>query len=71
MTNYSAYSSNPIQPQMDSTLVKIFLNTVKEGNLNNIITDIDKYGFDVKIIKDVQYSQNALFYAALIKDDQE
>ena len=71
MTNYLGYSSNLAQPQMDSTLIKIFLNTVKEGNLPNIIADIEKYRFDVRHIKDQQYSQNALFYASLIKEDQE
>jgi hypothetical protein len=71
MTNYLGYSSTGSQPQMDSTLIKIFLNTVKDGNLANIISDIEKYRFDVRHIRDQQYSQNALFYAALIKDDQE
>lgn len=71
MTNYLAYSSNLDQAAMDSTLIKIFLNTVKDGNLSIIKADIEKYNFDVRHIKDSQYSQNALFYAALIKDDRE
>jgi hypothetical protein len=71
MTNYLGYSSASSQPQMDSTLIKIFLNTVKDGNLATIISDIEKYRFDVRYIRDQQYSQNALFYAALIKDDHE
>ena len=59
------------QPNLDTTLIKIFLNTVKEGDLAAIINEIEKYRFDVKLIKDSQYDQNALFYAALIKDDTE
>jgi len=57
--------------QVDATLIKIFLNTVKDGDLQQIGREIEKYQFDVKMIKDSQYEQNALFYASLIKDDKE
>jgi hypothetical protein len=57
--------------QLDPTLIKLFLTTVKDGNLAEIKNNIEKYNFDVKYIKDSQYDQNALFYAALIKDDNE
>lgn len=57
--------------QLDTTLIKIFLNTVKDGDLQEIKNNIEKYNFDVRYIKDSQYEQNALFYAALIKDDNE
>jgi hypothetical protein len=63
-TKYGGY-------QLDTTLIKIFLNSVKEGNLQSIKNDIEKYNFDVKAIKDSQYEQNALFYAALINNDEE
>lgn len=55
--------------QLDSTLVKIALNTVKEGDLQAIINCLNKYNFDAKLLKDQQYDQNAFFFAALIKDD--
>jgi hypothetical protein len=57
--------------QLDPTLVKLFLTNVKDGNLAEIKNNIEKYNFDVKVIKDIQFEQNALFYAALIKDENE
>jgi hypothetical protein len=71
-SNYSNLQSYE-QPkfQVDATLIKIFLNTVKDGDLQQIRREIEKYQFDVKIIKDSQYEQNALFYASLIKDENE
>ena len=69
--NLNSLSSNVNQQYLDSTLIKIFLNTVKEGNLDTIKNEIDKYNFDVRHIRDQQYQQNALFYAALIKEDEK
>lgn len=57
--------------QIDSTLIKIVLSSVKDGDLQAIKNNIEKYNIDAKMIKDQQYDQNALFYAALIKDDNE
>ncbi len=57
--------------QVDPTLIKMFLSTVKEGNLQTIIKELEKFPVDVKFIKDSQYEQNVLFYASLIKDDDE
>jgi hypothetical protein len=73
MTNNLGYTGGMMmdQPNLDTTLIKIFLNTVKEGDLQQIINEIEKYSFDVRYIKDSQYDQNALFYAALIKDDNK
>ncbi len=73
MTNNIPYSSgnSSSQPNIDTTLIKIFLNIVKEGDLPLIIQEINKYHFDVRQLKDSQYDQNALFYAALIKDDDQ
>ena len=68
MTNHLGLGMN-LQLNLDPTLIKVFLNNVKEGSLDSIKEDIAKYNFDVKFIKDSQYDQNALFYAALIKDD--
>jgi hypothetical protein len=71
-SNFGNLQSNDLPRfQVDATLIKIFLNTVKEGDLQQIRREIQKYQFDVKIIKDSQYEQNALFYASLIKDDNE
>jgi hypothetical protein len=57
--------------QVDPTLIKMFLSTVKEGNLQTIIKEMEKFPVDVKFIKDSQYEQNVLFYAALIKEENE
>jgi hypothetical protein len=72
MSNFN-FSNTIEQPkfQVDTTLIKIFMNTVKDGDLQQIRQEIEKYHFDVKMIKDSQYDQNALFYAAVIKDDNE
>jgi hypothetical protein len=67
----SNFNFEPTKFQVDATLIKIFLNTVKDGDIQQIRREIEKYQFDVKMIKDSQYEQNALFYAALIKDDNE
>jgi hypothetical protein len=59
------------QPYLDSVMIKVFLNLVKEGDLNAIIKEIEDKRYDVRLIKDNQYDQTALFYAAVIKDDNE
>lgn len=55
--------------QIDSTLIKIFLNVVKEGDLQSIKSNIERYSFDVKQIKDEINDQNLIFTASAIKDD--
>lgn len=71
----STYNPNSLelqrnsQPQVDSTIIKLFLNSIKDGNLQGIKNSIEKYNFDVRVIKDAQYEQNVLFYAAVIPDD--
>jgi hypothetical protein len=72
-SNFSTtmHGIEPPRFQVDATLIKIFLNTVKDGDLQQIRREIEKYQFDVKMIRDSQYEQNALFYASLIKDDNE
>jgi hypothetical protein len=58
-----------IHPQVDSTIIKLFLNSIKDGNLQGIKSSIEKYNFDVKAVRDPQLEQNVLFYAAVIPDD--
>lgn len=70
MSNFNILTQ-PSGFHLDTTLIKIFLNSVKDGDLQTIRNNIEKYNFDVRVIKDSQYEQNALFYAALIKDDDE
>lgn len=68
--NFSSQLFND-KPQVDPTLIKMFLATVKEGNLPTIIKEMEKFPIDAKHIKDAQYDQNVLFYASLIKEDLE
>lgn len=56
-------------PIIDSTIIKLFLNSIKDGNLQGIKNSIEKYNFNVKAIKDPQLEQTVLFYAAVIPDD--
>jgi hypothetical protein len=56
--------------EVDYTLVQLLIKTIKDGNIDQIRNYIDKYGLDVKIIKDTQLDQNCLFFCCLIKDDQ-
>lgn len=57
--------------QVDSTLVKMILSSIKEGDLSVIKSNIAKYNLDIKLLKDSQSEQNAFFFAAVIKDDIE
>lgn len=71
MSNLNIAEASKPEPCFDSTLIKIFLNSVKDGDLEQIKNHIEKYHFDVTIIKDVQLEQNPIFYATSIKDDNE
>ena len=57
--------------QIDSTLCKMILNSVQEGDLSKIQSNLEKYNLDIKALKDIQTDQNAFFSAALIKDDEK
>ena len=57
------------QTQIDSTLIKMILNSIKEGDLSLIKSNIQQY--DMKLIKDTENGQNAFFSAALIKNDND
>lgn len=70
-TSIFSSGNNFNQPQLDTTLIKVFLGQVKEGNLDLIKIDIDKYRLDLRLVKDPALDQNALFSAALIKDDEK
>ena len=55
--------------QIDSTLVKMILGSIKEGDLQTIKQNISKFNQDINLLKDIQTEQNAFFFAALIKED--
>lgn len=57
--------------QIDPTLCKKILNSIQEGDLSVIKSDLEKYNIDLKLLKDLQKDQNAFFFAALIKDDAQ
>lgn len=57
--------------QIDPTLCKMILNSVQEGDLTKIQSNLEKYCIDVTALKDIQKNQNAFFSAALIKDDAQ
>ena len=57
------------QTQIDSTLIKMILNSIREGDLSLIKSNIQQY--DMKLIKDTENGQNAFFSAALIKNDND
>ena len=57
--------------QIDPTLCKMILNSVQEGDLTKIQSNLEKYCIDVTALKDIQKNQNAFFSAALIKDDDQ
>lgn len=62
---------NKYPNQIDTTLIKMFHKSVQEGDLSVIQSNVTKYSFDMKVLKDPENGQNAFFYSALIKDDKE
>ena len=58
-------------PQIDSTLVKMILTSIKEGDLTAIKNKLAQYNIDLRLLKDSQTEQNVFFFAALIKADTE
>ena len=59
------------QNEIDPTLGKMILNSVQEGDLSKIQSNLDKYNIDIKALIDKQNGQNAFFAAALIKEDEQ
>ena len=57
--------------QIDPTLCKMILNSIEEGDVNKIQSNIDKYSIDIRALIDRQFNQNAYFKASLIKDDSK
>ena len=57
--------------QIDPTLSKMILNSVQEGDLSKIQSNLEKYNLDISVLKDRQKDQNAFFAASLIKDDAQ
>ena len=57
--------------QIDPTLSKMILNSVQEGDLSKIQSNLEKYNLDITVLKDRQKDQNAFFAASLIKDDAQ
>ena len=55
----------------DTTLTKIILNSIGEGDLQTIKNNIEKNNIDIKSLKDTSKDQNAFFFAALIKEDSD
>ena len=56
---------------MEDTLIKMILNSVQEGDLEKIKTNILKYNINMNNLIDKVNQQNAFFYCALIKDDND
>ena len=59
------------KPQIDSTLIKMILKSIEDGDIEVIKNYVSKYSLDLKMLIDQESEQNAFFFAALIKKDQE
>jgi hypothetical protein len=57
--------------QKDETLIKMILNSVQDGDLEKIKSNIVKYNVNMNSLIDRVNQQNAFFYCALIKDDND
>ena len=58
-------------PQIDITLIKMMLKSIQEGDINLIKQNIQKYNLNMKLLIDTENHQNAFFYTALIKNDED
>ena len=56
--------------KIDSTLVKMILNSITDGDINLIKNSIQKYNLDMKELIDKENYQNAFFNATVIKNDE-
>ena len=59
------------QNQTDSTLIKMILNSITEGDLNLIKSYNQKYNLDMKLLIDKENYQNAFFNTTIIKSDEK
>ena len=57
--------------QIDTTISKMILNSIEEGDLEVIKSNIEKNHIDIKLLKDTSKDQNAFFSASLIKEDKD
>ena len=57
--------------QIDDTLIKMILNSVQDGDLEKIKSNIMKFNINMNSLIDRVNQQNAFFYCALIKDDND
>ena len=57
--------------QIDNTLIKMILNSVQKGDLNAIKQNAEKYNLNMNLLIDKENNQNAFFYSALIKEDND
>ena len=55
--------------QLDSTTIKMILNSIQDGDLEKIKSNITKYNVNMNLLIDKENQQNAFFFCALIKDD--
>ena len=62
---------NQYSLQIDSTIIKMILKSIEEGDINLIKSNISKYNLNMKILIDTENQQNAFFYTALIKKDED
>ena len=56
---------------IDDTLIKMILNSVQDGDLEKIKANIMKFNINMNSLIDRVNQQNAFFYCALIKDDND
>ena len=57
--------------QKDETLIKMILNSVQDGDLEKIKSNIIKFNVNMNSLIDKVNQQNAFFYCALIKKDDD
>ena len=61
----------PEYHQIDTTLVKMVLNSVMDGDLSVIKQNAEKYHLNMNLLIDKENQQNAFFFMALIKKDED
>ena len=57
--------------KLDSTTIKMILNSIQDGNLEKIKSNIMKFNVNMNLLIDKENQQNAFFYCALIKEDND
>lgn len=56
---------------IDDTIIKMILKSVQDGDLETIKSHVLKYNINMNTLIDKVNQQNAFFYCALIKDDND